>query len=92
MIEPNMTFDNQNKLKGLKRLKFALGNSIRALTWLVSHESAFKQEVWLLITTLALLPFLPFSLYESVALIIATLFVFLGGLDATQQASQFSGL
>lgn len=70
-----MQFDNNNKPKGLKRLFLALGHSFRAFTWLSKNEAAFRQEIVLLVTTLILLPFLSFSLYDNLLIVSATLFV-----------------
>jgi len=70
-----MQFDNNNKPKGLKRLFLALGHSFRAFTWLSKNEAAFRQEILLLVTTLILLPFLSFSLYDNLLIVSATLFV-----------------
>jgi diacylglycerol kinase (ATP) len=70
-----MQFDNNNKPKGLKRLFLALGHSFHAFTWLSRNEAAFRQEIVLLVTTLILLPFLSFSLYDNLLIVSATLFV-----------------
>jgi diacylglycerol kinase (ATP) len=70
-----MQFDNNNKPKGLNRLFLALGHSFRAFTWLSKNEAAFRQEIVLLVTTLILLPFLSFSLYDNLLIVSATLFV-----------------
>jgi len=70
-----MKFDIKNKPKGFKRLFLAFGHSLRAFKWLSNNEAAFKQEILLLVTTLILLPLLSLSIYDSLLIICATLFV-----------------
>lgn len=70
-----MHFDNTNKPTGAKRLLLALGHSFRAFNWLTKNESAFRQELILLLVTIILLFALELSLYERVMLFCATLFV-----------------
>lgn len=68
-------FDNQNKHSGIKRLLFASQNSVKAFNWLYKNETAFKQEL-LLIVCLTPLSFLfDISLMEHAALIISLLFI-----------------
>ena len=66
-----MQFDNLNKPKGFIRLARAMGHSFRALRWLISHESAFRQELLLLVVTVVIVSLLGFSLYEQLAIILS---------------------
>ncbi|GAP73819.1 diacylglycerol kinase [Pseudoalteromonas sp. SW0106-04] len=70
-----MRFDNNKKPKGFKRIVFALRHSLRALSWLIKNESAFKQEVTLLLVSLVALGVLQAGIYQWIAVIGATLFV-----------------
>ena len=57
-------FDNTKKPKGLKRIVLASFNSFRAIKWLYQNESAFRQELLLLMIA-----------KEQVTLILAVLFI-----------------
>lgn len=70
-----MKFDINNKPKGFKRLFLALGHSLRAFKWLANNEAAFRQEIFLLMSTLIILPLLSISIYESLLILCVTLFV-----------------
>lgn len=68
-------FDINNKPKGLKRIFLASQNSARAVSWLYKNESAFKQELLLLLCALPASFFLPVSTKEQVVLILAIVFI-----------------
>lgn len=70
-----MNFDPNNKPTGLRRLYLACANSARAFTWLAKNESAFKQELLLLVLTVIVLCQLGLSSLENVAIIISVLFI-----------------
>ena len=68
-------FDTNNKPKGLKRIYLASVNSFRALTWLYNNESAFRQELLLLIVTFPVTFFLDISHKEQAVLILSVVFI-----------------
>lgn len=68
-------FDNKNKPQGIKRIYLALLNSCRALQWLYQNESAFKQEILLLIIAIPCTFLFNISLQEQLLLIVAILFI-----------------
>tara|TARA_R110000744_G_scaffold20279_2_gene53263 strand:- start:14558 stop:14923 length:366 start_codon:yes stop_codon:yes gene_type:complete len=68
-------FDNINKPKGLKRVALAALNSFRALKWLYQNESAFRQELLLLLIALPISFAFDISALEQVSLILAILFI-----------------
>lgn len=70
-----MQFDSTNKPIGIKRIRLAFKNSQRAFTWLSKHESAFKQELILLILAIAVVFVWQISLYEKIMLLVSVLFV-----------------
>ncbi|MBD1584520.1 diacylglycerol kinase [Pseudoalteromonas sp. S16_S37] len=70
-----MKFDSTNKPTGLRRIYLASSNSVRALRWLAKNESAFRQELILLLITFGVIFTVDFSLYEKVMMLSATLFV-----------------
>ena len=70
-----MQFDSTNKPIGIKRILLAFKNSQRAFTWLAKHESAFKQELILLILAIAVVFVWQISLYEKIMLLVSVLFV-----------------
>ncbi|NOU52156.1 diacylglycerol kinase [Pseudoalteromonas sp. JBTF-M23] len=70
-----MKFDSTNKPTGVRRIFLALSNSARALRWLAYNESAFRQELILLLITFGVIFTVDFSLYEKVMMLCATLFV-----------------
>lgn len=70
MTEP---FNRQRKPTGLKRIFRAMGHSNRALSWMLANETAFKQELLLLLATVVIVIIWPISLYEKTALLCAAL-------------------
>ncbi|MDN4503911.1 diacylglycerol kinase [Alteromonadaceae bacterium BrNp21-10] len=70
-----MTFDSSNKPVGLKRIYLALHNSLRAYKWLIANESAFRQELVLLVVSLCVIGLWDIALYERLMLLCATLLV-----------------
>ncbi|AZQ85243.1 diacylglycerol kinase [Colwellia sp. Arc7-635] len=68
-------FDNQNKPTGVKRVHLATLNSLRAFKWLYSHESAFKQELLLLLIAIPITFIFDISMKEQMILILAILFI-----------------
>ncbi|WP_462159697.1 diacylglycerol kinase [Pseudoalteromonas sp. GB56] len=72
-----MQFDTSSKPVGFKRITLAFGNTLRALNWLTKNESAFKQELVLLVSTLVLMALLNITIYEKIALLVSVLIVLL---------------
>ncbi|AMJ76582.1 diacylglycerol kinase [Alteromonas stellipolaris] len=68
-------FDNKNKPKGLHRIYLALLNSTRAFKWLAKNESAFKQELLLLLVSILATFVFQITLTEQLILIITILFI-----------------
>lgn len=68
-------FDNKNKPKGIKRVVLASLNSYRALKWLYQHESAFRQELLLLLIAIPVSFAFDISAKEQVVLVLAILFI-----------------
>ncbi|MCC2605312.1 diacylglycerol kinase [Planctobacterium marinum] len=68
-------FDNKNKPKGLHRIYLASLNSFRAFKWLAKNESAFKQELLLLLVSIPATFLFQITLAEQLILIIAVLFI-----------------
>lgn len=68
-------FDTNNKPTGLKRIYLASLNSMRAFKWLIKNESAFKQELLLLLIAVPLSFLLEVTRMEQVALILSILFI-----------------
>jgi diacylglycerol kinase (ATP) len=68
-------FDNQNKPTGVKRVYLATINSLRAFKWLYNHESAFKQELLLLLMAIPITFIFDISMKEQMILILAILFI-----------------
>ena len=68
-------FDHNNKPKGIRRIYLATLNSMRAFTWLFKNESAFKQELLLLILAIPVSFLFEISIKEQVVLILAILFI-----------------
>lgn len=68
-------FDNTNKPKGLRRVALATLNSLRAFQWLYKNESAFRQEVLLLILAMPVSFLFNISITEQVILILAIVFI-----------------
>jgi len=50
-----MHFDPKAKPKGMLRIVLAMKNSVRAISWLVKNETAFRQELILLILAACIL-------------------------------------
>ena len=73
----NKIFDVNNKPKGLRRLYLASKNSVRAISWLFTNESAFRQECVALFIAILLSFFLDISFTEKLLLISSVLFVIL---------------
>lgn len=74
-INKETHFDTSNKPSGLKRIVLAMGNSIRAINWLTKNESAFRQEILLLLLSLAILFYWGISLPEKAVLLVSILFI-----------------
>jgi len=70
-----MTFDNNNKPTGIKRVYLASVNSTKAFKWLLANESAFKQEMLILIVLTPLTFWLEVSRLEQLALVLSILFI-----------------
>ena len=68
-------FDSKNKPKGIKRIFLATINSLRAFQWLYKNESAFKQELILLLVTIPITFVFNISLKEQLILISTILFI-----------------
>ncbi|RYV00844.1 diacylglycerol kinase [Shewanella sp. OPT22] len=68
-------FDSSNKPTGFTRLKLALINSIKGFKWLLANESAFKQEMLMLIATILVLCIWNISIYEKLLLLVTALLV-----------------
>jgi diacylglycerol kinase (ATP) len=68
-------FDNQNKPTGLKRIHLATLNSLRAFMWLFKNESAFKQELLLLLMAIPMTFIFDITMKEQLILILAVLFI-----------------
>lgn len=68
-------FDNENKPTGLKRIHLATLNSFRAFQWLYINESAFKQELLLLLIAIPITFCFDISIKEQVILVLALLFI-----------------
>lgn len=68
-------FDNNNKPKGLKRVYLATLNSLRAFSWLIKNEAAFRQELVLLMVVIPITFLFDITIKEQLILVIATLFI-----------------
>lgn len=68
-------FDNKNKPTGIKRIYLASLNSFRAFRWLYQNESAFKQELLLLVVALIITFNLDISYQEQAILILSIVFI-----------------
>lgn len=68
-------FDVNAKPQGLKRLYLAGINSFRAIRWLYKNESAFKQELLMLIVAIPISFWFEITFSEQLILILALLFV-----------------
>lgn len=74
-LETAQKFDTKNKLSGIRRLKDAVKNSARAVHWLCRNETAFRQEMCLLIGTIVVISWWNISVYEKAALLGSVLFI-----------------
>jgi len=70
-----MTFDNKNKPTGIKRVYLASLNSAKAFQWLLANESAFKQEILLLIILTPVTFWLDVSRLEQLMLVLSIIFI-----------------
>ncbi len=70
-----MPFEPDKKPVGFTRIYLAFKNTFRAFRWLAKNESAFRQELVLLVLTLGLISFWQISIYEKLLLLCAVLFV-----------------
>ena len=70
-----MHFDPKAKPKGMLRIVLAMKNSVRAISWLVKNESAFRQELILLILAAGVLAFWSIPYMEKAILLSSILFV-----------------
>jgi diacylglycerol kinase (ATP) len=68
-------FDNVNKPKGITRIYLATLNSFRAFKWLYNNESAFRQELLLLIIAIPITFIFDISIKQQVILILAIVFI-----------------
>lgn len=68
-------FDNVNKPKGITRIYLATLNSFRAFKWLYNNESAFRQELLLLIIAIPVTFIFNISIKQQVILILAIIFI-----------------
>ena len=68
-------FDNKNKPTGIKRVYLASLNSLRAFKWLYQNESAFKQELLLLLIAIPLSFLFDISAMEQMMLILSVIFI-----------------
>ena len=68
-------FDNTNKPKGINRVILASLNSFRAIKWLYLNESAFRQELLLLIIAIPVSFLFDISAKEQVFLLLAIVFI-----------------
>lgn len=68
-------FDNKNKPTGLKRIYLASLNSFRAFKWLYQNESAFKQELLLLIVVIPITFLFEISVKEQAMLVLSVVFI-----------------
>ena len=70
-----MYFDPKAKPKGMLRIVLAMKNSVRAITWLVKNESAFRQEFILLVLAAVVLALWSISYMEKAILLSSVLFI-----------------
>ncbi|MBM7070630.1 diacylglycerol kinase [Shewanella sp. 202IG2-18] len=70
-----MEFNSNNKPTGLRRIWLALPNSVKGFKWLINNESAFKQEIIMVLVTIVILSFWNITLYEKFAIFCAALLV-----------------
>ena len=70
-----MYFDPKAKPKGMLRIVLAMKNSVRAITWLVKNESAFRQEFILLVLAAVVLALWSITYMEKAILLSSVLFI-----------------
>ena len=68
-------FDNKNKPKGIKRIHLASLNSFRAFKWLYQNESAFKQELLLLLFVVPISFLFDITYKEQMILVLSVIFI-----------------
>jgi diacylglycerol kinase (ATP) len=68
-------FNNKNKPKGIQRIYFASINSSRAFKWLYKNESAFKQEILLIVLAMPVSFMFDISVKEQGILILSIAFI-----------------
>ena len=68
-------FENTNKPTGIKSAFLATKNSLNAFKWLMKNESAFKQEVLMLVLLIPITCYVDITLKEQVGLIVSLLFI-----------------
>lgn len=68
-------FDNKNKPTGIRRIQLATLNSFRAFMWLYDNESAFKQELLLLLLAIPISFMFEISIKQQLILILAIIFI-----------------
>jgi diacylglycerol kinase (ATP) len=72
-----MTFDNQNKKTGIKRILSAFINTHKGLIWMSKNEAAFKQELLFVGILIVVSFFLDVSVLERIFLVTSLLIVLL---------------
>lgn len=72
-----MNFDNKNKLKGPLRVYRAFTNSCKGLHWLSRNETAFKQEMLLLLVLSTIAFLLNITIVERALLLVSLLVILL---------------
>lgn len=70
-----MTFNRDNKHKGIIRVWLATQNSFRGIAWLLKNEAAFKQECLLLVVAIPLSIFIADTLALRALLIFSIVFI-----------------
>jgi len=68
-------FDSNNKPKGIKRIILAGENSFRAFNWLIKNESAFRQEILLLLILIPVTFCFNINVKEQIFLVVSLLFI-----------------
>jgi len=68
-------FDSNNKPKGLKRIYLASLNSFKAFKWLYQNESAFRQEILLLLIVIPISFAFDISRLEQITLVLSVVFI-----------------
>jgi diacylglycerol kinase (ATP) len=68
-------FDPKAKPKGVLRIALAMKNSVRAISWLVKNESAFRQELILLTLAAVVLALWSIPYMDKAILLSSILFI-----------------